>query len=199
MLCTTYNLYCPNTFFILILGWNMSRTWRRGLLLTSRNPVGFPDWVDALLTHSFSLFCWESDDELLIPEVGGALPARCKAALFPLAEKSQYISSLTDTQCESEQRQSHRVFRALWGQTERPRRKLSAHPPKDCKRRLERLQVSSKYVWICDSWAFVCVDEFRGNTSLSCFAFWMHASWFCLIERLLTFHFAFNHPIQPWI
>ncbi len=106
MLCTTYNLYCPNTFFILILGWNMSRTWRRGLLLTSRNPVGFPDWVDALLTHSFSLFCWESDDELLIPEVGGALPARCKAALFPLAEKSQYISSLTDTQCESEQRQS---------------------------------------------------------------------------------------------
>ncbi len=64
MLHTTYNLYCPNEFFLLILGRNMSRTWRRGLLLTSRNPVGFPDWVEALLTHSvcsaesLMMNCW---------------------------------------------------------------------------------------------------------------------------------------------
>lgn len=48
------------------------------------------------LVDSLCLFNWESDDELLSPGVGGALPARCKAALLPLAERSQYISSLTN-------------------------------------------------------------------------------------------------------
>lgn len=174
--CTQFTIFIVlMIFFFWLWGeiWAGCRTWRWGLLLTSRNPVEFPDCEEALLTHC--LFCWESDDELLRQAVGGALPARCKAALFPLAEQSQYISSLTNNVEVSVQ------------SIERTDREPS-------KKTLQHIHLKTArgglihcmYVLICDSWDFICVDVFRGNTSLSCLAFWMHALWF------LTFHFPFN-------
>lgn len=180
--CTQFTIFIVlMIFFFWLWGeiWAGCRTWRWGLLLTSRNPVEFPDCEEALLTHC--LFCWESDDELLRQAVGGALPARCKAALFPLAEQSQYISSLTNNVRVSR----GRVFRALRGQTERPRRKLSAHPLKDCKIKVSMfwcvvhgplfVLMSSEGTQACHDLHFECM--LHGFFWLSCFSLcfqWSH-------------------------
>lgn len=158
----------------------MSRTWRRGLLLTSRNHVGFPDWVSWSCWLSFFvyLFWWWTAER-----VGGATPARCKAALLPLAESCHYISSLTNNV------RVRGAFRALTGQ-----RSTQEHP-------LERLREeawSTANLRVCMfEFGFCILYRFILLAWTQACQVWGHATWFCLIWAAIRFSLAFQWIYQP--
>lgn len=168
--------YCPNGFYfcLLILGWNMSWTWRRGLLLTSRNPVRFPDWVEALLTHfvcsteSLMMNCWALRWE------GHYLLGAKQLSSHWLRGGSIFPHSLTMWEWAADW-----VFREDWEASKKTlwhiHWKISRGGLKDCK-------LKSMYVLIV----------FHGPLFLLMPSFWVHALWFCLIELLPTFHCFFN-------